>query len=90
MKKLDVKPNIDRLHAVVTEARARKQAGYEGKDVWKEELDPGAAARAQILPLLVTEKERLKAQLDEVCAFNSGAVFSIRETDSKCEARQGE
>ncbi|KAJ3551013.1 hypothetical protein NM688_g4951 [Phlebia brevispora] len=66
LKKLDVKPNIDRLHAVVTEARARKQAGYEGKDVWKEDLHPSAAARAQIIPLLMEEKDRLKAQLDEL------------------------
>lgn len=66
LKKLDVKPNIDRLHAVVTEARARKQAGYTGKDVWTESLHPSAAARAQIVPLLVDERDRLKAQLAEV------------------------
>ena len=62
-----MKNNIDRLHAVVTEARARKRAGYEGKDIWKEDLQPGAAARAQIMPLLVEEREWLKAQLEEVC-----------------------
>lgn len=66
LKKLDVKPNIDRLHAVVMEARARKQAGYTGKDVWTENLHPSAAARAQIVPLLVDERDRLKAQLAEV------------------------
>ena len=57
LKKLDVKPNIDRLHTVVTEARARKQAGYDGKDVWKEDLHPSAAARAQIVPLLEEERD---------------------------------
>ena len=66
LKKLDVKPNIDRLHTVVTEARARKQAGYDGKDVWKEDLHPSAAARAQIVPLLEEERERLRRQLEEV------------------------
>lgn len=70
LKKLDAKPNIDRLHAVVTEARSKKQAGYTGNDVWREDLHPSAAARAQIIPLLEEERERLKSQLAEVSAMN--------------------
>ena len=68
LKKLDVKNNIDRLHAVVTDARAREKAPqeYEGKDVWKEDIHPGAAARAQIMPVLEEERERLKKQLADV------------------------
>ena len=68
LKKLDVKNNVDRLHAVVTEARARTHSAepYEGKDVWREDLHPGAAARAQILPVLEEERARLRKQLAEV------------------------
>jgi hypothetical protein len=53
---------------VVTEAKQRQRAGYTGKDIWKEDLKPDAAARAKIIPLLQEERERLQAQLDEVCA----------------------
>lgn len=61
-----MKPNLDRLHAVVTEARQRKEEGYTGKDVWKEDLKPDAAVRARIVPLLEEERDRLKAQLETV------------------------
>lgn len=61
-----MKPNLDRLHAVVTEARRRRSEGYTGKDIWREDLKPAAAARAQIVPLLEEERDKLKAQLEEV------------------------
>ncbi len=61
-----MKENLDKLHAVVTEARTRKQTGYDGKDVWKEDLQPRAAVRARTVPLLEKERDRLKAQLEEV------------------------
>jgi hypothetical protein len=72
--------NIDVLHAVVTEARARKQqyllqqqqgdetgkdAGV-GNDVWREDLLPRAAVRARTVPLLEEEATRLRATLEEV------------------------
>jgi len=66
-----VKENLDKLHAVVTEARARKQTGYDGKDVWKEDLQPRAAVRARTVPLLEKERDRLKAQLEELDQSNS-------------------
>ena len=51
---------------MVTEARARKQTGYTGKDVWKEDLQPRAAVRARTIPLLEQERDRLMAELAEV------------------------
>ena len=63
--------NLNKLHAVVTEARARKRTGYDGKDVWNESLHPGAAVRARTIPLLEAEKQRLQAQLDEVSLLYS-------------------
>jgi len=66
LKKLDVKPNLDKLHAVVTDARQRKAEGYAGKDIWKEDLKPDAAVRAKLVPLLEGERDRLKAQLEEL------------------------
>lgn len=66
LNKLDVKPNLDRLHAVATEARRRRDEGYKGKDIWREDLKPDASARAKIVPLLEEERDRLKTQLWEV------------------------
>lgn len=61
-----MKKNLDNLHAVVTEARARKQAGYTGKDVWREDLHPKTAVRARTVPLLEKERDRLLAELKQV------------------------
>lgn len=62
-----MRENLDSLHAVVTDARARKQAGYDGRDVWREDLPPGAAVRARTVPVLEKERERLRAELQSVC-----------------------
>lgn len=62
----NVKHNIDILHAIVTEARARKQSGEIGNDVWKEDLQPRAAVRARTVPLLENEAARLRATLEKV------------------------
>ncbi len=70
---MDVKPNVDKLHAVVTEARARKKAGYTGKDIWREDVQPSAAARARIIPILEAERDRLRVQLEEVRLLRSVA-----------------
>ncbi|CAL1715548.1 unnamed protein product [Somion occarium] len=61
----NVRENLDKLHAIVTEARARKQSenGYDGKDVWRENIHPRAAVRAKTVPLLEQERDRLKAEL---------------------------
>ncbi|KAI0690309.1 hypothetical protein BC835DRAFT_1365226 [Cytidiella melzeri] len=66
LAKMDVKPNVDKLHAVITEAKERKKAVYTGKDVWREDVQPSAAARARIMPILESERDRLKAQLEEL------------------------
>ncbi|OCH91382.1 hypothetical protein OBBRIDRAFT_728873 [Obba rivulosa] len=65
-KQFEVKKNLDNLHAVVTEARSRKQAGYTGKDVWREDLAPKAAVRARTVPLLEKERDRLAAELKQL------------------------
>ena len=70
-----MKSNLDRLHAVVTEAKQRQSEGYTGDDVWREDLKPDGAARAKILPLLEEERERLEAQLAEVRDFQYSVSF---------------
>ncbi|EJF59328.1 hypothetical protein BD309DRAFT_897138 [Dichomitus squalens] len=70
-KKYNVKDNLDNLHAVVTAARARKQAEYDGKDVWREDLQPRAAVRARTIPLLEQERDRLRAELAQLTDENS-------------------
>ncbi|CCM06133.1 uncharacterized protein FIBRA_08383 [Fibroporia radiculosa] len=66
LRQFNVRENLDNLHTVVTEARARRQKGYEGKDVWKEDLNPGAAVRARTVPLLEKERDRLRAELGQL------------------------
>ncbi|OBZ66948.1 hypothetical protein A0H81_13080 [Grifola frondosa] len=66
LQRYDVKDNLDNLHAVVTAARARKQTAYDGKDVWREDLQPKAAVQARTVPLLEKEKERLLVELKQV------------------------
>jgi len=70
LKQLNVRENLDNLHTVVTEARARKQNGYDGKDIWREDLHPGTAVRARTVPLLEKERERLRAELKELNGEN--------------------
>lgn len=65
-KKYNVKENLDNLQAVVTTARARRQTGYDGTDVWKEDFQPRAAVRARTVPLLERERDRLRAELSQV------------------------
>ncbi|KAI6010785.1 hypothetical protein F5J12DRAFT_821710 [Pisolithus orientalis] len=66
-KDYNVRENINTLHAVVTEARARKQRGeVDRKDLWKEDLDPRAAVRARTVPVLQAERERLKETLHKL------------------------
>ena len=75
-----MKLNVDRLHAVITEAKERQKEGYTGKDVWKEDLKPDAATRARIVPLLEEERERLKTQLEEVrsqCTFAHSSTLTV-------------
>ena len=68
-----MKENLDNLHAVVTAARARKQAGYDGKDVWRDDLQPRAAVRARTVPLLEQERDRLRAELAQVRSHSASS-----------------
>ena len=59
-----MRDSINVPDGVVTDARARKQRGeMEGKDVWKEALEPRTAARARTIPVLESEVDKLKATL---------------------------
>lgn len=81
-----VQQNIDILHKVVTDGRARKQAIASGKavedrkDLWKEDLQPRNVVRARTIPLLEKESERLKKELAKVrisVRFASLAVIAL-------------
>ncbi|KZT25125.1 hypothetical protein NEOLEDRAFT_1133875 [Neolentinus lepideus HHB14362 ss-1] len=65
----NAKEKIDILHAVVTEARTRRQRGGEEltrKDLWREDLQPRQAVRSRTIPVLEHEVERLKKTLKEL------------------------
>ncbi|KAI0704083.1 hypothetical protein C8Q76DRAFT_753601 [Earliella scabrosa] len=85
--KYNVKENLDNLHAVVTAARARKQAGYDGKDVWRDDLQPRAAVRARTVPLLEQERDRLRAELAQLTQENTELQSEMqRNVQAKEEA----
>jgi len=83
----DVQQNLDTLHQVVTEARERRQRGEPGasaagagaaggsgsgqKDLWRADLQPRAAVRAQTVPTLERERDALRARLADVRSFFS-------------------
>ena len=69
----DVQKNVDILHQVVTEARARRvqrgetrSAAGTGADTWRADLQPRAAVRARTIPALERERDSLRARLAEV------------------------
>jgi len=71
-----VQKNLDTLHQVVTEARARRQQQRQqgsdssdaggGKDIWRAELQPRAVVRARMIPALERERDLLRARLADV------------------------
>ncbi|KII87251.1 hypothetical protein PLICRDRAFT_42888 [Plicaturopsis crispa FD-325 SS-3] len=70
--------NIDILHAVVTEARERRRRAEHGsKDVWRETLQPREAIRARTVPLLISERDKLRAWLKELEEENRGLQAQV-------------
>ncbi|EIN09406.1 hypothetical protein PUNSTDRAFT_133198 [Punctularia strigosozonata HHB-11173 SS5] len=73
LAKYNLKDNLDELHAIITEARARRKAREAGtltdddeKDVWRPDLPPRTATVARVVPLLEREKERMLKELAEM------------------------
>jgi hypothetical protein len=69
----DVPKNLDTLHQVVTEARARRQQQQRGesdagggRDIWRADLQPRVAVRARTVPALEHERDLLRARLADV------------------------
>jgi len=80
----DVQKNVDILHQVVTEARARRQRGETGDgstrvDGWRSDLQPRAAVRARTIPALVRERDSLRARLAEMEKENMELYQEVRE-----------
>ena len=66
MKVYNVQENIDILHQVINDGKARKEQGNVGNDVWQENLEPRSAIAARTVPVLKREAERLKELIAEV------------------------
>jgi len=89
----DVQKNLDTLHQVVTEARERRQRSEPpggDKDLWRADLQPRAAVRAQAIPALERERDALRARLADVRPpfffhFISEFFFPCREEPSHAE-----
>jgi hypothetical protein len=82
----DVQKNVDILHQVVTEARARRvqrgetgsaAGGGTGTDTWCADLQPRAAVRARTIPALERERDSLRARLAEVRFFGHAPLPSL-------------
>lgn len=65
-EKYGVRENIDILHKIVTEAKARKDVT---KDVWREDLQPEGAICARTIPVLEAEAAQLEETLARVTEF---------------------
>ncbi|KAI6042061.1 hypothetical protein EDC04DRAFT_3109234 [Pisolithus marmoratus] len=89
-KDSNVRENINTLHTVVAEARARKQRGeLDRKDLWKEDLDPRAAVRARTVPILQAERERLKETLQKLEEENIALYEeTVKNVQNEREARE--
>ncbi|KAH9942029.1 hypothetical protein B0H21DRAFT_869144 [Amylocystis lapponica] len=85
-----VKENLDRLHAMVTEARVRKKTGYDGQDVWREDLRPNAAVWARTVPVLEKERDRLRAELATMDKENLELQNQIQNNVTSREEVDGE
>ncbi|KIK90519.1 hypothetical protein PAXRUDRAFT_831642, partial [Paxillus rubicundulus Ve08.2h10] len=78
-KDFKVRESVNILHAVVTEARTRKQRGEtDGKDIWREDLEPRAAVHARSVPIFESEVERLKATLKSLEEENATSYEQIK------------
>ncbi|KAH9988893.1 hypothetical protein BJV77DRAFT_722323 [Russula vinacea] len=82
----DVQKNVDILHQVVTDARARRQrgetadgGGSTGVDSWRADLQPRAAVRARTIPVLERERDLLRARLAEMEKENMELHEEVRE-----------
>ncbi|KAI0255531.1 hypothetical protein BJV78DRAFT_1119498 [Lactifluus subvellereus] len=76
----DVQKNVDTLHQVVTEARARRQRGETpGADRWRADVQPRAAVRARTIPALERERDLLRARLAEMEKENTELSREVQE-----------
>ncbi|KAG5643799.1 hypothetical protein DXG03_009622 [Asterophora parasitica] len=78
-KEYSVQDNIDILHRVVNEAKERKVKGEEGKDVWKEDLEPRVAVCARTVPILESEVKRLRDSLTAMELENKHLQAQLEE-----------
>jgi len=94
----DVQKNLDTLHQVVTEARERRQCSEpppggsgsgsgSGKDndLWRADLQPRAAVRAQTVPALERERDALRARLADLEKENRELGREIEENEAAQE-----
>lgn len=57
---------IDTLHKCVLDAKEAQKNGVEPVDAWRSDLPPRTAVRARTVPVLMEERDRMKAELEEV------------------------
>ncbi|KAH7913825.1 hypothetical protein BJ138DRAFT_536290 [Hygrophoropsis aurantiaca] len=84
----NVQGGINILHAVVSEARVRKQRGETtGPDLWREDLNPRAAVRARSTRIMQSEVEKLRATLKALEDENTEIYMQISQNETVKENR---
>jgi len=94
----DVQKNVDIMHQVVTEARARRHRRETatpgtGSDIWRAGLQPRAAVRARTIPTLERERDALRARLAEMEKENMELYQEVQENvgvQNRADAKMAE
>ncbi|KJA28090.1 hypothetical protein HYPSUDRAFT_34431 [Hypholoma sublateritium FD-334 SS-4] len=85
----NIQESIDILHKVVNDAKERKSRGEDGKDTWKDNLDPKVAVCARTVPVLNSEARRLQKLIAELETENrqleSELQDNVKATDDANE-----
>ncbi|KAJ8473593.1 hypothetical protein ONZ45_g16235 [Pleurotus djamor] len=85
--KYGVQENIDILHAIISEAKDRKQRGEIRNDVWRQDLEPHNAVSARTVPSLDSAVKRL----EELLAEEEQACIELQaELQQNAESKQQE
>jgi len=86
LKNYKAAEGIDRLYQVIQEARVRKDTDERpGKDIWIPGLEPRAAVRTRVIPVLQTEKERLEILLAQLEADSGELTQDLRQNEARQE-----
>ncbi|KAL0955124.1 hypothetical protein HGRIS_004037 [Hohenbuehelia grisea] len=87
LSKYDAQANIDLLHAIVNEAKARKLDPDQRLDVWQEDLEPHSAVCARTIPVLEAEAKRLRQLIAEEHEKNLQLQQQLQQSEHEVDSQ---